>query len=336
MKKFLNIILFPFKCIIRGLLFLSLLLSRGFYFYVVLFFRLLKRIFHFEFLDKCIYHFEKRKEQPEFVLVIILWCVAISALFNLLYVHDDQIVNLDSSVDVKDEVVEQLPGASKDSNKNSDKEENKSDGYNSPIVTETNPFRIYGKLSLDQVNFSELKKKNSDTVAWLSVDRTNINYPIVQTNNNDFYLDHTFDKTFKKTGWIFMDYRNSSDMIDDNTIFYGHNLINKTAFGSISNIFTDKWFKESNRVIVVLTENKKYMYKIFSAYYIEPEVYYLTTNFVAVGEKDKFLNTLKNRSIVKFNESISSTDKIITLSTCTEDNKGRKVIHAKLVSVNER
>jgi len=327
MKKLFDIIIFPFKCTIRGLLFLSLLLSRGFYFYIVLFFQLLKKIFKFKWLDKLICHFEQRKEQPEFALVIILWCVSLIALFNIFYVRDDQVVTLDTTIETKDGI--DFDGVSEEEKK----DEKKSEGFSIPDV---NPFRLYGKLGLDEVNFSELKKKNSDTVAWLSVDRTNINYPIVKTSNNDFYLDHTFDRTFKKSGWTFMDYRNNPDMSDYNTIFYGHNLINKTAFGSVSNIFTENWFNKSNKMIVVLTEGKKYTYRIFSAYYIGPEVYYLTTNFYNMEEREKFINTLKKRSVVKFNESVSVNDKIITLSTCTEDNKGRKVVHAKLVSINER
>lgn len=328
MKNICDIILFPLKCIFKGLLVLSLLLSRGFYFYVSLFFRLLKKIFGFKFCDRVIYHFEKRKEQPEFVLILILWCVSIVTLFDILYINDNHVVNLDSSIKINDDIkIDKIPDGRKGEEEEKSKEEK-------TIIPEINQFKIYGKLNLNEVNFSDLKKKNADTVAWLSVDRTNVNYPIVKTSNNDFYLDHTFDKTFKKSGWTFMDYRNNLDMRDDNTIFYGHNLLNKTSFGSISNIFTNKWFNESNKMIIVLTENKKYVYKIFSAYYIDPEIYYLTTNFSSFSEKEKFLNTLKKRSVVNFDENVNSYDKIITLSTCTEDNKGRKVVHAKLISTN--
>lgn len=332
MKVLKYIIMFPIiiiKCIFKGLLFLSLLLSRGFYFYVTLFFKLLKKIIPFKFLDKIILHFEKRKEEPEFVLIIILWSVAIVALYNILYVNDDQIVNLDE--DVKQEEVKKDDGKEEE-----EKTDKVVDDYDSPIVTEMNPFRIYGKLSLDQVDFASLKQKNPDTVAWLSVDRTNINYPIVKTGDNDFYLDHTFDKTYRKTGWTFMDFRNDPNMSDSNTIFYGHNLLNKTSFGSISNIFTDNWQRNSNKRIVVLTEKYKYYYTIFSAYYIDPEVYYLQTNFDTNAEKIIFFNTLKSRSVVDFGESVESVNNIITLSTCTEDNKGRKVVHAKLINTEER
>lgn len=77
-------------------------------------------------------------------------------------------------------------------------------------------------------------------VAWLSVDSTNINYPIVKYKDNQYYLNHSFDKNYKNSGWVYMDYRNNNKLIDDNIIFYGHNLYNKTSFGSISNIFTEE------------------------------------------------------------------------------------------------
>mgnify|MGYP002627390419 CR=1 FL=1 len=128
-----------------------------------------------------------------------------------------------------------------------------------------------------------------------------------------------------------MDYRNDINMSDDNTIFYGHNLLNKTSFGSISNIFTKKWFNSSNHYIIVRTPTKKYVYEIFSIYYIDPEVYYLQNNFYSDSEHKAFLDKLKGRSKFKFSATVSTNDKIITLSTCTDDNKGRKVVHAKLI-----
>ena len=128
-----------------------------------------------------------------------------------------------------------------------------------------------------------------------------------------------------------MDYRNSESLTDDNTIFYGHNLVNKTAFGSLENVFLGKWLEESNHYVVILTEYGKSVYEIFSVYTIEPELYYLQTSFEDRNEYKNFLNTLKDRSIFGFNVDLQATDKIITLSTCTSDNKNRNVVHAKLV-----
>ena len=174
-------------------------------------------------------------------------------------------------------------------------------------------------------------KVNKEIVSWISVDSTNINYPIVKSDDNEFYLNHNINKSYDSSGWIFMDYRNNSDLSDFNTIFYGHNLINKTSFGSVSNMFTDKWFETSNHNIVVANKNGKYTYKIFSVYYSEPDSSNLQTNYDNKIEYLDFLNMLKEKSKFNFSEELNENDRIITLSTCTDDNKGRRVVHAKLI-----
>ena len=108
-----------------------------------------------------------------------------------------------------------------------------------------------------------------DTITLFFVDSTNINYPIVKSDNNEFYLNHNINKSYDSSGWTFMDYRNNSDLSDSNTIFYGHNLINKTSFGSVSNMF--------------------------AVYYSEPDSSYLQTNYDNKIEYLDFLNMLKEK-----------------------------------------
>lgn len=196
-------------------------------------------------------------------------------------------------------------------------------------------FIIYGDCD-DSYDFSELKSKNSDTVAWLNVDSTYINYPVVQTSDNQYYLKHSFIKEKKQSGWPFMDYRNHKDMSDKNTIFYGHNLLNKNSFGSLSFLFEDSWKKSSNRKIVVLTENKQYIYEIFSIYYSDSITNYLQINFSDDNSYLTFLNNIKEKSLVDLEVQFTVSDRIITLSTCTEDNQGRKVVYAKLIYEGNR
>ena len=206
-------------------------------------------------------------------------------------------------------------------------EENKKNNY-----IETNLFRIYGNTDINSINLDNLRKTNNQIVAWLIVDGTNVNYPIVKTDNNDYYLNHNINKSKDSNGWTFMDYRNNIDLSDNNTIFYGHNLINKTSFGSLSKVFTKKWFNNSNHNIVVVNDSGRHIYSIFSVYYSEPVTDYLQTNFYDSNNYMTFLSNLKSKSKFDFNIELNSNDKIITLSTCTDDNKGRKVVHAKLIS----
>lgn len=343
-----------FKIIMHGFYFLCSLLSRVFYFFPKMFFKLLKNIFKLEFFDKCEKFYEKRQKQPEFCLLIILYLIAIFTLIKIFYVKpqavvkndidnfNDFIVQEDNENNINDDMnnmdnKDNVELDNSDNVNNSDSTNNsQGNSNNDGFVVDTNPFRNFAKTNLNDVRISELKKSNTDTVAWISVDGTTINYPIVQTSDNDYYLNHSFDKSYKKSGWTFMDYRNSIDMSDYNTIYYGHNLLNMTAFSSIANVFTDDWVKNSNHSIIVVTDEMQYVYKIFSAYYINPEVYYLQTVFYSDSDYQKFLNTLSSRNIINIDNSVSISDKIITLSTCTEDNKGRKVVHAKLVASRKR
>ncbi len=207
---------------------------------------------------------------------------------------------------------------------------------NEPKNKESDYF-YYIKFPFYDVDFKELLKINPDTVAFINVPNTNINYPVVQAKNNDYYLTHAFDKSKNAAGWVFMDYRNSPKFIDSNTIIYGHGRLNKTVFGSLKNTLTSQWQKEKdNYVINISTPKVNYLYQIFSIYTIQEETYYLTNNFTTKEEKEKWLKTMKKRSIVKVNLDVDYLDKIITLSTCENNQGGRIVVHAKLIKKQEK
>ena len=151
------------------------------------------------------------------------------------------------------------------------------------IETEEHPDTPYWnfiKMNLIDVDFSELKNTNSDTAAWLYVGGTNINYPVVQTSNNDYYLTHSFDKSSNKAGWLFMDYRNNKNEYKENTIIYAHNRKDKTMFGSLDNLLTSDWYNvEDNRVIKMSSETHNTLWQIFSVYTIETTNDYIRTYF---------------------------------------------------------
>ena len=302
---------------IIGFLYIINTICSGVYTYLIGFFRLLNSIFKNKF-DKPLNRLYGR-QKPAALLLIVIYIFSFTAIFNMLYtpknkeVKHTKIVN-DITNNVKDIVVEEAPS---------------NDGI------ETNLYRKFAQYNLNEINFDDLKKQNPDVVAWISVDGTNINYPVVKTSDNDYYLDHSFTKEYNNNGWVFMDYRNNN-MQDSNTIFYGHNLLNRTAFGSISNLFGKNWKKNSTRTIIILTEKKEYVYKVFSLYYSAPVVDYLQVSFSNDDDYSRWITDLKNKDTMGLGEEVSSNDKIITLSTCTEDNKGRKVVHAKLIREKDR
>lgn len=194
----------------------------------------------------------------------------------------------------------------------------------------------YADVSLIDVDFTKLLKINSDTKGWIKVEGTGINYPFVQASDNDYYLTHAFDKSYNEKGWVFMDYRNSMDNLDKNTILYAHGLVTNMMFGPLRKTVKSSWYNnKDNQVVKISTPTSNSLWQVFSTYTIDPETYYITTSFTDDDEYLKFLNTLKSRSIYNYGISLNSSDKIITLSSCY-DNTKRVVLHAKLVSIAKR
>ena len=179
------------------------------------------------------------------------------------------------------------------------------------------------------LNFEELKKINKDTIGFLKVKGTDIEYVVVKTNNNEYYLKHNFEKKYNSGGWIFADYHNKIDANDKNVIIYGHNMRNGTMFCTLKNILNKEWQQnEENREIIFNTEIGNYKYQVFSVYQIKDEEYYIKTEFKN-DEFSKFVKTIKARSMYDFGIEVSKDDSILTLSTCANDNRYRVVLHAK-------
>ena len=182
------------------------------------------------------------------------------------------------------------------------------------------------------VNFESLSEQNSETVAWLKVNNTNIQYPIVKAQNNEFYLNHSFDKSDNTAGWIFADYKNKFDGTDKNIVIYGHNRKDKSMFGTLTDILNPEWYNNTENMDIFFDmPNQNCIYKVFSIYRIEKESYYIQTNFSSDAEFDQFLETLKKRSIKNFETEVSKDDSILTLSTCDANDNYRVVLHAKKI-----
>lgn len=205
-----------------------------------------------------------------------------------------------------------------------------------PPSTKEDDYWDYIKLPFASVDFTDLLNKNADTVAFLEVMGTNINYPVVQTNNNSYYLTHAYDKSKNEAGWVFLDYRNDIDKLDQNTIIYAHGRWDTTMFGSLKNILKNNWYENTENYVVKLsTPQYNSLWQVFSVYQIPTETYYLTSNFGSSSEYLKFLNQLEKRSAYKFRASLTTEDKILTLSTCLND-KVKVVLHAKLIKRQAR
>lgn len=185
-----------------------------------------------------------------------------------------------------------------------------------------------------KIDFDKLLSINSDTIGWIRFNQDKINNPIVHTKDNSYYLKRSFEKESNQAGTIFMDYRNES-FNDRNVVLFGHSMLDDTMFGSLQDIFKNEFFdkKENNYIQIYNKDNELLTYQIFSYYIIEKEEYYITTSFKSDSDFNKFIDTITRRSYKKFDIEVSTSDNILTLSTCsgTGGTSKRKVVHAKRV-----
>ena len=183
-----------------------------------------------------------------------------------------------------------------------------------------------------KIDFKKLKEQNPDTVAYIKVNNTNIDYIVVKGNDNDYYLHHSFRQKPNTAGWVFASYQNKIDGTDKNIVIFGHNMRDGSMFGTLKKVLTKKWYNnKDNQSIKFVTEQGTFTYKVFSVYQVMSEDYYIQTDFNNDKQYANFLKTIKARSINDFGISITKDDSILTLSTCSSTGKERVVLHAKKV-----
>jgi len=192
--------------------------------------------------------------------------------------------------------------------------------------------RIYNQKDLKEKqknSFQLLKQLNEDYAAWLTVEGTEIAYPVVSGEDNDFYLNHNFHQEYDKVGAIFMDFRNSTDHLDFHTIIYGHNMKDGSMFGTLSHVL-DSGFSKGN-MITLDFGHENYKWEIFSAY-VTRETGWMEIDFESTENQLLFMQDLKRKSNVNFEKEVNENNQTLTLATCTSRvSDERVVIHARLI-----
>jgi len=251
----------------------------------------------------------KRHNVIRMILIVILSCVFIFCVFKITVNQIEMFIGRRESKSLIERVV-----------KFPDKKNDDGEDIKEPDV---------------QIDFNELKSINSDTVGWMIFNNEVINNPLVHTTNNAYYLNHTFNKRRSVVGTIFMDYRNTS-FDDRNVVLFGHSNLDRSMFGSLGDVFKQGYFDKEDADIIKIydTNNKLIKYQIFSYYIIESEEYYITTYFASDASFQSFINTIKRRSYVDRGIEVTTSDNILTLSTCAGDEttSKRRVIHAKRIN----
>lgn len=178
--------------------------------------------------------------------------------------------------------------------------------------------------------YNKLKESNTDYRGWITVENTDIDYPIVQGTDNDFYLKHDFNKKESISGCVFMDYLNEVDK-DDNIILYGHNMRNGSMFSKLQNFKENEFFYQNNKVIIK-DEAGEHTYEVFSVYVLKPGDKLGKINYSSADEFNEYIKFIKNKSFYASDIKVEKGDKILTLVTCTyEIDDARTIVHAKLI-----
>ena len=185
-----------------------------------------------------------------------------------------------------------------------------------------------------QGGFIDLLAINSDIVGWITIQGTHVNYPILQADDNRYYLNRNYLKDESRAGSIFMDYRNDCQYLSPNTIIYGHRMKDGSMFAGLKK-YLNQSFYEENPILLFDTLYASYEVEVFSAYRTTTDFNYIQTSFDDLMGYAFFLEKLVEKSEIETDVTLSIEDQILTLSTCDHSGNsgnGRLVLHGKLVT----
>ena len=178
-----------------------------------------------------------------------------------------------------------------------------------------------------QVDFDELKSINEDIFAWIKIDDTYINYPILKGESDEYYLKRDIYKKYSVSGSIFVDSSTNTNLEDDNTVIYGHNMKNERMFANLHKI--NNGILGNDVTVQILLPERNIKYKVFASYILEPNSDIIKKNFESKEEKQNYIDTAIKRSNIKYDiDNINYDNNIITLITCDNNNKRRVIVHA--------
>jgi len=183
---------------------------------------------------------------------------------------------------------------------------------------------------MEKINLAALREENPDVVGWIRIPDTGIDYPLMQGEDNDFYLNHTWKKEPNSVGSIFLEWQNSADLTDYNTIVYGHNMNDGSMFADLE-LFALKSQWEIHPYVYIATMSGVYRYEIFAFSNAEVDSLTYGMNPQRNDTKEKFLRESLEASRIDTGIKPAITDRILTLSTCSGSNYDyRYVVQARL------
>ena len=197
------------------------------------------------------------------------------------------------------------------------------------VENKTTPTTVTN--TIPAVNFEAVRAEVPNVIAWIRIDGTVINYPVMHGIDNEYFLTHLPNGKTSKSGSIFIDYRNASDFSDANTLIHGHRMKSGTMFAALKN-YSSQAFYERHRTANISTPLKKYELMFIAGYRLNQTVEIPPISFKDEEDFSKYIQDIKRRSIFKSDVIVNAGDRLVTLATCEyQVNDDRLVIVGKLV-----
>ena len=193
------------------------------------------------------------------------------------------------------------------------------------LTTNTTAAPAEGETTSVPAEYQEYYNRNNDFVGWIKIDGTEIDYPVVQADDNDYYLNHNFDKEKESRGTIFMDYTSDSNLGYMNTVIHGHNWLDDTVFSELPQYSDIDYYRE-HPVIEYNTRTEMHKWKIFAVFITtasadEDNGYVFNYVYPDMGgiNFDGYMAEINKRTLYYTGVDVNENDKILTLSTCTRE-----------------
>jgi len=175
---------------------------------------------------------------------------------------------------------------------------------------------------------------NDDIMAYIHIEGTNISNVVLQGTDNIFYLNRDMHRQANVNGSLFLDFENSPDFTDRNSVIYGHNMRNGTMFHDLRYFMGSDYF-DANRYIVVVTEREILTYEIFSAFSTRTDFEYIQIDFYDDEDYLQLLNEMRRRSVHEQNIPVYVNDRILILSTCTNTAQDMRFVVAGVLRTRD-
>ena len=188
------------------------------------------------------------------------------------------------------------------------------------------------KRTYTEIDFAGMRAVNEDVIGWIQILDSPVDYPLLDADDNKYYLNHTYDRQWSSYGSIFLEPRNNPDLSERHLVIYGHNMVNESMFGSLLE-YKNQEYADSHPEITVCMTDRDLTYRVFSAYtaHVDSAAYRMSfsddASFMEMAEQ------MKANSVIAADVMPTAEDQVLTLSTCTPEGakKYRFIVNAVLV-----